>query len=320
VPHLRRARTRTEVAVLALAGLVALGAAAGCSGPSASEQRADLLREARATIGAYVGALDRGDLAAADALRCRAAQLPAEERAAHLAPVVDQLRRELGGLRVQELGIVNRIEGVAHVEVRLAGGREPVYPALVEERGRLRICGASVEPAALARASEKVHDGVAATSGATLDALAGVAPVPGFTAEPGDAAPPGLLEQLDGFVAGRGARWRADDGSGRTISITVVDLDSPQRARAAQRLLEDELGDAVVDRFDVPSPAARAFRYLAGYQLLLQPPDAGPVGDYVGLRWGSRIALVYAVPLGHGDDHGLALAVAAELAAAADAG
>jgi hypothetical protein len=93
----------------------------------------------------------------------------------------------------------------------------------------------------------------------------------------------------------------------------VVDLDSPQHARAAQHLLEADFGDAITERFDVPSPAARAFRYQAGYQLLLQPPGVGSVADYVGFRWGNRIAVVYVVPLEPADDHALALAVAAEL-------
>jgi hypothetical protein len=289
-----------------------------CSSPSTADQRAALLRDVRSSIGRYVAALDRGDLAAADELRCQAARLPAGERQAYLAPVVDELHAALGPLRVQELGLVNRIDGVAHVRVQLQGAPGPVYPALVEEDGEQRLCGASIDGAAEALASEKTRDGVAAMSTVDLAALTAIAPLPGFTRVEGEVLPPGLLENLDGFAGAEGTRWDAPDG--RTITITVVDLDTPQHARAAQRELEADIVDAVTERFDVPSPAARGLRYLAGYQLLLQPPGVGSVADYLGFRWGSRIAIAYVVPLGQADDHSLALGVAAELAAASGAG
>jgi hypothetical protein len=299
---------------LAAPVLAALLLASACSTPSAADRRADLLRDVRSSIGRYVAALDRGDLAAADDLRCKAARLRPEDRATYLGAVVDELHVALGPLRVQELGLVNSIDGVTHVRVQLQGAPGPVYPALVREDGEQRLCGASIDGAAEAVASEKTRDGVAERSTVELSALAAVAPLPGFTAEPGDAVPAGLLDRLAGFVDATGTRWDGPDG--RTISLTVVDLDSPQHAHAAQRALEADLTDAVTERFEVPSPAARAFRYQAGYQLLLQPPGVGSVGDYLGMRWGTRIALVYVVPLGQGDDHALALAVAAELAAA----
>jgi hypothetical protein len=307
-------RTRRLVAT-ALAALLLAGA---CSTPSSADRRAALLRDVRSSIGRYVAALDRGDLAAADELRCRAARLPADQREAYLAPVVDELHAALGPLKVAELGLVNRIDGVTHVRVQLAGAPGPVYPALIREDGEERLCGASIDGAAEALASEKTRDGVATRSTVGLDALAGIAPLPGFTAEAGDVLPTGLLENLAGFVEASGARWDGPDG--RSIAITAVDLDSPQHARRAQRVLEADVGDAVTERFDVPSPAARAFRYQAGYQLLLQPPGVGSVADYLGMRWGSRIVLVYVVPLGQGEDHALALGVAAELAAASGVG
>jgi hypothetical protein len=303
---------------LAAAALVALLLAGACSTPSAADRRTALLRDVRSSIGRYVAALDRGDLAAADDLRCKAARLPPDEREAYLAPVVDELHAALGPLRVAELELVNRIDGVTHVRVQLEGAPGPVYPALTQEDGEQRLCGASIDGAAEALASEKTRDGVATRSTVPLGAITSIAPLPGFTAASGDVLPPGLLERLDGFVGASGARW--DAGTGGSISITAVDLDSPQHARAAQRSLESDLSDAVVERFDVPSPAARAFRYQAGYQLLLQPPGVGSVADYLGMRWGSRIVLVYVVPLGQGDDHALALGVAAELAAASGVG
>lgn len=302
----------------ALAVLVALALVVGaCSTPSKEDRRAALIRDATQAVADYVAAVDRGDLQAANGMRCEAARLLAPDVDAFLAPVVDELHAALGPLQVQTLEIVSSIDGVTHLRLQLRGAAGPTYPALVREDGALRLCGSSVDGAAERVASAKTRDGVDATSTVSLEQLVGVTPPEGFTSAVGDTLPPGLLDQLPGFVAARGARW--DGPGGRSISITAVDLDSPDHARAAQRFLEGDFLDAITDAIPGPTPAARGFRYVAGYQLYLQPPGVGSVGDYVGFRWGSRVVAVYVVPLTSADDHALALAAATALAQAAGA-
>jgi hypothetical protein len=295
--------------------LLALALAA-CSTPSKADQRAALVRDAGAAIGGYVGDLARGDLAGANERRCTAAQLSPDEQQAYLAPVVDELQRDLGGLAVGSVEIVNRIDGVAHVRLRLRGADAPVYPALVDERGELRLCGASIDHAVELVASAKTRDGSEEVSSASLDDLVAAPPVDGFERAADSALPPGLLDQLPGFVAARGTRWD-EAGGARSVSITVVDLDDADHARAAQKVLEGDFLDAVTEQIPGPTPAARGFRYLAGYQLFLQSPGTGSVGDYVGFRWGTRVVAVYVVPLTTDDDHSVALGAATRLLAAA---
>lgn len=295
--------------------LVALGLAA-CSTPSEADQRAELVRHAGAALGGYVADLDRGDLAGANERRCAAAQLSSDEQQAYLAPVVAELQRGLGGLAVASVEIINRIDGVTHVRLRLRGADAPVYPALVEERGELRLCGASIDHAAELVASAKTRDGSDETSAASLDELMAAPALDGFQPAGDGALPPGLLDQLPGFVDARGTRWD-ETGGERSVSITVVDLDTPRHARAAQQVLEGDFLDAVTESIPGPTPAARGFRYLAGYQLFLQSPGTGSVGDYVGFRWGTRVVAVYAVPLTPTEDHALALGAAGRLLAAA---
>jgi hypothetical protein len=295
---------------------VGTGVFPACSGrPTGAERRADLVRGARASIGGYVSDLDRGDLAGADALRCRAAQLPPEAQAAYLAPVVAELKAALGHLRVADLELINSIDGVTHVTVRLEGADHPTHPALVEEDGKLRLCGSSIDGAAELWASNKTRDGSDAPSPVPLDQLVGVPPLAGYQREAGDALPAGLLDQLDGFRDARGTAWDGPDG--RRVTITVVDLDSAAHAKAAQRTLEGDFQDDVTAIIDGPTAAARGFEYLAGYQLFLQPPGVGSYGSYLGLRWGSRIAAVYGQPVPAGQGADLVRAVAEELVAAA---
>lgn len=291
---------------------------AACSTPpTEADERAAVLREARQAVEGYVAALRDGELAAADELRCEAARLPPTEREAVLAPVVAEVRRDLGDLAVDEVELVNRIDGVVHVRVELRGADGPVYPALVEEDGALRLCGASIDGAAELVASARTRDGTDVLSAATLEELVSVPPVPGFSSVPQAAdAATGILQQLDGYQAGRSVQWR-EAGAGRTVSVAVVDLDTAEHARAAQQVLERELHDSLTELIDGLPTGTRAFRYLAGYQLLLQPPGAGPVADYVGFRWGSRVVAVYVVPLPGDADHALALATAAAVEAAA---
>jgi hypothetical protein len=311
-----RLRPTLGLAAVAAAALVAVALVPACtSRPTATERRAELVRDARSSIGDYVADLDRGDLAGADALRCHAARLPPEAQRAYLGPVVDELKAALGHLRVASLELVNSIAGVTHVTVRLAGAPAPTHPALVEEDGKLRLCGSSIDGAAELWASNKTREGSDTPSGVPLDQLVGVAPLAGYQRQDGDAVPPGLLDQLVGFVDARGSVW--DGPEGRTVSITVVDLDTAAHAKAAQRVLEGDFQDDVTSIIDGPSPAARGFQYLAGYQLFLQPPGVGSYGAYIGLRWGSRIAAVYVQPLPAGEGTDVVRAVAGELAAAA---
>ena len=309
----RRVRLATSVVVL-----LAVGAGA-CSTPSEADQRAALVRDAGAAIGGYVSALRQGDLAAADEHRCAAAQLPPEEQEAYLAPVVAELERDLGGLEVGSVEIINRIEGVTHVRLRLRGADAPVFPALVKEDGELRLCGVSIDHAAELVASAKTRDGSEERSAASLDELVAAAPVDGFQRAEDSDLPPGLLDGVPGFVAARGTRWD-DPVGGRSVSITALDLDTAEHARAAQKVLEGDFLDAVSDPIPGPTPAARGFRYLAGYQLFLQSPGTGSVADYVGFRWGTRVVAIYVVPLAATDDHGIALGAAAQILAAAQVG
>jgi hypothetical protein len=299
--------------------LLGLGLAA-CATPSEADQRAALVRDASAAIGGYVSALRRGDLAVANEHRCAAARLAPEDQEAFLTPVAEDLDRDLGGLAVASLEIINRIEGVTHVRLRLRGADAPVYPALVKEDGELRLCGATIDHAAELVASAKTRDGSDERSGATLDDLVGrLQPAAGFHQATGVDLSIGLLDAVPGFRSARGVRWDEDAGA-RSVSITVVDLDTAAHARAAQRVLEGELLDAVTDPIPGPTPAARGFRYLAGYQLFLQSPGTGSVGDYVGFRWDTRVVAIYVVPLTAADDHALVLDTAAELLAAAQVG
>lgn len=301
-----------------LAALVALGllAAGACSSrPTEAEQRAAVVRDTAAAVGAYVDALDRGDLAAADELRCAAARVEPAVLDQVLGPLVARLREDLDGLRVAEVELVNRIDGVVHARVDLVGADGPVYPALVEEDGELRLCGASIDGAAERVASLKTRDGLDLRSTAPLAEVVDATPPAGFTAQAGS-APLGFLAQLAGFEAGEGRTWEEDAG-GRTVSLVAVDLDTAAHARAALQALERELHDSITEIVDGVPQGTRAYRYLAGYQLLLQPPGAGPVADYVGFRWGSRIAFAYVGPLADGDGHALLQQVAATLTAAA---
>ena len=45
-------------------------------------------------------------------------------------------------------------------------------------------------------------------------------------------------------------------------------------------------------------------------------PGLGSVGDYVGFRWGSRVAALYVVPVAGADGHDVVLAAARAVAAA----
>jgi hypothetical protein len=219
---------------------------------------------------------------------------------------------------VASLSLISSIDGVTHVTVRLEGAPAPTHPALVREDGELRLCGSSIDGAAELWASNKTRAGSDVPSTVPLEDLVSVAPQPGFVREAGDALPPGLLDQLPGYRDARGTAW--DGPGGRTVTITVVDLDTAAHAIAAQRTLEGDFQDDVTAIIDGPTPAARGFRYLAGYQLFLQPPGVGSTGAYVGLRWGSRIALVYVQPLAPSEGDDVVLAVAGELATVAAGG
>lgn len=285
-------------------------------GPAAGDS-GHLADEAEASVREYVQALGEQRYDAAFRLLCKAARGAddaATLRAFELS--ASGLADELGGFSIDVARAVRVEAREAIVVVKLAESASGSLVVLARENGRFAPCQQVVEGSdtvisAMPEAAADVPTSV------TLEDFASLQQPTGFEALP-------VPEVGDGFLttdpASRGARaqlWR-HQASGVTVRVTALDYSSSAAAKRIGRQIESSFGQVVVAGIRGPGPATRGFRLLGSRGVLVQPVGAGPVTDFLALRYGPRLYTIYATAVPPPQaDYTIVLAVAEVVAAQA---
>ena len=266
----------------------------------------------------YVKALDRGHLKQANEMRCRAYRLDPSEVQGRVAPVLEQIREDLGELSVSAAKVIRRsdtpVGDPEHpnvvVQFRLGDAPDQIQLGLVQERDELKVCGQTLADATdvLAEAPKEYLERGTVFDLVPLDERL---PVPaGFSLTPASSNT-AVVERLPGYVRSRHVVWTSE--AGQTIRIDGHLFDTARHALNAQLEVESFYSGHVTDTIPVAGPSSRAFRHLAAPGIGIQPGSAGPQVDVATIRFSTVLFEVSIGPLRPTDDHTLMLQVTDEL-------
>ena len=301
-------------AVLLLAAALAV-ALSGCTESETPSDRGSPTTRTDShakVVRAYVDALARGELEAANWLRCQEDRYPEDALGPILARVVEHLKAELGRLEIAVLSRESATADGTAFAMRLAGSERDVLIRVVREDGTYRVCGQALPEAKEAqRSARQILDSVP-TEMRPAD-LSSAEPPSGFR-QSSIVPSTAFLEQQLGAEAARSLLWEAREGDAQVI-VGAAQYSSAEDAVRAAAAAESEFGPNVMATFDPGTTAARGFRYASGFGTFIQPSDAGPFADHVTMLFDKLLITITVVPLGHDDDHHAALAAVDTLTA-----
>jgi len=264
---------------------------------------------ADAAVG-YLAAVDGGDFARANQMRCSAEHLDVDGLA-QFESASEELLAQLGGLEVSATDIAIGADGAGIAVATLAPSGADVVLRLEHDDSRgWRVCGQLTPEAEDTRSLLNEQPQEPLPAGDALEDVLSSYVVKGYESGRSD-VPSSEPDDAERGVLRRESRLFTGPPGAPDVRVVATELDGVEAAVVEQLKQGSHVMDNSVAVLDVEGSHDRGVRYLASSKTFIQPSTVGPYWDAVWLLVDNYLVLVSVGPIDSATDRSIAEDVAA---------